>query len=229
MKRFYKKTSVGERENMFVVLLDDKPIKTPEKSVILIPTRKMAETSAKEWQDQKEEIDPFSMPITKLINTAIDRVAKRRKDIIDELIEFAGSDQLCYRADQPDELIRLQDEIWSPLLNKMADVHKIELKITSGIVFIEQDKAMINKIRALIDEIENFKLAAFYGLATVTGSLTIGFNLFEGHIDVEQAWNAGQLDENFQISKWGIDSEAEIRRGNLKTELINAYRFLKLC
>ncbi len=229
MKRFYQKVSVGEIDGMYAVLLDGKTIKTPEKTISLLPTKKMAEAIAKEWDNQKEDIDPGSMPITKLFNTAIDRVEKRRGDLIDELVEFAGADQLCYRADDPPELVEQQNKIWDKLLARMKSNHDINFKLTSGIVFIEQDKTELAKIRSLIEKIESFKLVAFYAMVTVTGSVTIGFNLFEGHITVEDAWDAGHLDENFQTAKWGIDQEAQIRRDNLKTELINAYYFLNLC
>ena len=85
------------------------------------------------------------------------------------------------------------------------------------------------KIRKLIENIEDFPLMAFYGMTAVCGSITIGINMFEGHISTEEAWEAGHLDENFQVSKWGSDYEAEDRRANLKAELGNAARFLSLC
>lgn len=229
MKRFYKDVSISEQGEMFAVLLDGKNIKTPQKSLCLMPTRGMADAVAKEWNDQEEEIDPVSMPITKLMNTAIDRIAARRSEVIDELMEFAGSDQLCYRAENPQELVKLQNEIWDPLLARMRERHTVELKLTAGIIFQEQDPDQILKIRKLIENIENFPLMAFYGMTTVCGSVTIGVNLFEGHISTEEAWEAGHLDENFQVSKWGSDYEAEDRRANLKAELGNAARFLSLC
>lgn len=228
MKRFYKIVSVDEKGGNYSVLLDGKAIKTPEKSAMFMPNKSMAEAVAKEWQDQEEEIIPANMPITKLLNTAIDRVDKRRAALTDELIEYAGSDQLCYRADEPVELVELQNNIWDPLLNRMSDIHGIELKLASGIIFKEQDAEQLSKIRKLVDAMESFPLTAFYGMTTVTGSVTIGLNLFEGHITVGEAWEAGQLDENFQISKWGSDSEAEERRKNLKAELENAVYFLAL-
>lgn len=229
MKRFYKEVSVGERDNLFTVLLDGKAIKTPEKSQCLMPTKIMAEAVAKEWDAQEKEVKPDSMPLTKLMNTAIDRVGKRRSDLIDELIGFAGSDQICYRADHPSDLVELQNNLWNPLLKRIEELHGIKLKLTTGIVFIDQDEQDLIKIRTLIERIESYALTAFYGMATVAGSITIGINLFEGHINSEQAWEAGHLDENFQVSQWGSDYEAEDRRQNLRAELENATYFLTLC
>lgn len=229
MKRFYKQVTVTDKNDLFVVNLDGKVIKTPEKSVCLIPTMEMAKAVAKEWDDQEKEIDPHSMPITKFVNTAIDRVGNRRESLIDELVGFAGNDQLCYRADHPEELVKLQEKIWDPQLEKIRIKHGVDLKITKGVVFVEQDPISLLKIRNIIDEIDDFRLTAFYAMTTVTGSITIGLNLFENNISVDEAWDAGHLDENFQASQWGEDKEAMERRNNLKNELFNATYFLELC
>ena len=229
MKRFYKDVSTCEKGDMFTVLLDGKNIKTPQKSLCLMPTLAMAKAIAKEWDAQDKDIDPALMPLTKLMNTAIDRIGARRNEIIDELVEFAGSDQLCYRAENPQKLVDLQNKIWDPLLKRMHENHSVDLKLTAGIIFQEQDLEQLLKIRKLIEKIESFALMAFYGMTTVCGSVTIGFNLFEGHISIDEAWEAGHLDENFQVSQWGCDYEAEDRRANLKAELENAARFLSLC
>ena len=229
MKRFYKEVTFIEQEGSYLVQLDGRQIKTPEKSLCLIPTMKMAEAVAKEWDDQKDDVEPHQMPITKLMNTAIDRVGKRREELIEELVEFAGSDQLCYRADNPEALVLLQKKVWDPHLKLLHDNHGVSFKLTNSIVFVEQDVKSLLKIRKIIEKIEDFKLTAFYGMTTVTGSISIGINLFEGHVSVDEAWAAGHLDENFQVSQWGEDDEAAERRNNLKNELKNAAYFLSLC
>ena len=228
MKRFYKEVTVIEKDGMFAVCLDGKTIKTPEKSPCLMPTNEMAKAVAKEWDDQETEIDPHNMPLTKLINTAIDRVGKRREDLIDELVGFAGSDQLCYRAEHPDELVILQEKTWGPLLVQLRNNHGIKFKITTGVMFIEQDATELEKFREIIKRIDDYELTAYYAMTTVTGSITIGLNLFENNLTIDEAWNAGHLDENFQVSQWGEDDEAAQRRQNLKNELINTTQFLAL-
>ena len=229
MKRFYEDISVLKQDKMYVVMLDGKTIKTPQKNLCLLSTRVMADAVAKEWEDQDKNIDPASMPMTKMINTAIDRVKVRRNEIITELVNFSCSDQICYRADNPQELVDLQNKIWNPLLRRLKKVHNIELKFTVGIVFQEQDPKQLMKIKKLIEGIEDFALMAFYGMVTVCGSITIGLNLFEGYISTDEAWKAGHLDENFQVSKWGNDQDADDRRANLKDELENSVRFHSLC
>ncbi len=228
MKRFYKDVSVDVINGMFAVLLDGKQVKTPEKSACLMPTRSLAEAVAQEWEAQEEEINPADMPLTKLINTSIDRIDKRREEVINELVNYAGSDQLCYRAEHPEELIALQNKVWNPLLQWMKDENDVTLQLASGIIFKDQDPLEIEKIRSIITGIASVELMALHSMITVTGSVTIGYALFRGHISKEQAWEAGHLDENFQVSQWGADEEAEQRRRDLQQELENAHLFLKL-
>lgn len=211
-----------------MVLLDKKAIKTPAKNLCLMPTRKMAVAVANEWADQKDKIIPLSMPMTKLINTTIDRVDTRRDELIDELVSYAGSDQICYRAEHPAELVTLQDRIWNPLCDWINEKLAIDLKISKGIIFVEQDNDNLEKIRAMLEGLNSFKLTALHGLITVTGSVTIGYSLYCGRLTIEEAWNAGHLDENFQVSQWGSDEEAEERRQALKRELKNSHDFLQL-
>jgi chaperone required for assembly of F1-ATPase len=229
MKRFYKEVTVSSQDGMFAVLLDGRPIKTPEKSACLMPTKEMAEEVAKEWDAQDVEVNAHVMPITKLVNTAIDRVGKRRTDLINELVGFAGADQICYQAEHPIELVEEQNKLWNPLLELIKNKHGISFKKTTGILFVEQDDKVLSKYRSLIEKIDDYKLMAYYGMATVAGSVTIGLALFEGDISTEEAWNAGHLDENFQTSKWGSDEEAQERRDALRLELSNAVKFLSLC
>lgn len=106
MKRFYEQAAVAKKDGGYIILLDGREVKTPEKRTALIPTKAMADVVQGEWQAQVEKIDPFSMPLTKLLNTGLDRVGPRRADLIDELVNYAGSDQLCYRAEFPDPFIK---------------------------------------------------------------------------------------------------------------------------
>ena len=228
MKRFYKEVTISKQDNAFIIKLDGRAIKTPLKDILLIPTLKIAEIIKAEWEAQKEEIDSFSMPYTKLANTAADRVEKRRSALIDELCHYAGNDQICYRAGFPSDLVRLQDKIWNPLLSWLLSQHDITLHVTTGIVHIEQDKAEIAKIRSITEALESYRLTCFYGMVTVTGSITIALNMIGGNITLESAWDAGHLDENYQSDQWGKDDEAEMRKDELKKELECSFTFYNL-
>src|SRR5436190_22059302 len=116
-RRFYKNaTAVGETAP-FSVALDMRPIKTPGKKALELPTRDLSEAIAAEWQSQGERINPHSMPLTKLANTAIDRVNRDRARIEAELIKFSRHDLVCYRAETPEELSQRQAAAWDPVID----------------------------------------------------------------------------------------------------------------
>ena len=229
MKRFYNQASVVVQGPGFGIELDGREVKTPEKRPNLSPTKAMAEVICQEWNDQQDKVNPDSMLMAKLQNTAIDRVETRRGDLIAELVKYAGTDMLCYRADFPEDLAQRQADTWQPLLDWVMDVHDITLKVTTGIIHVEQDPGQLVKLRHYLEGVDSFRLAAFYNITTLCGSVSVALNVLGGNITAEQAWQAAQLDENFQIEHWGLDEEAEIRQENMKTELDAATRFLALC
>ena len=98
------------------LLLDGKPVRTPGKAPLVLPTRALAEAVAEEWRAQGERIDPPTMPLTKLANSAIDGVVGREQAVIDDILAFAGSDLLCYRAAGPPGLVEAQTKHWDPVL-----------------------------------------------------------------------------------------------------------------
>ena len=140
MKRFYKDTGVEEGEDGFRVLLDGKPMRTPAKAILLVPTRALAEAIAAEWAavPEKAEINAAHLPLTRLTATGIDRVVARRDDVIADTAKYAGSDLLCYRATAPDSLVKLQQELWQPLLDWAAERHGARLVTADGIGFVDQ-------------------------------------------------------------------------------------------
>lgn len=225
MKRFYEKASIVAHDRGFLVELDGREVKTPEKRQNLSPTKAVAEAICQEWNEQGEKINPDSMPIAKLQNTAIDRVETRRGDLIAELVKYANTDLLCYRADFPEDLVKQQAEAWQPLLDWVSKTHDITLKVTTGILHVEQDVARLEKI---LQNIDSFRLAAFYNITTLCGSVSVALNVLGGNITAQQAWSAAELDENYQIAQWGIDDEAKVRQDNMKVELDAAARFLDL-
>lgn len=225
MKRFYEKASIVAHDRGFLVELDGREVKTPEKRQNLSPTKAVAEAICQEWNEQGEKINPDSMPIAKLQNTAIDRVETRRGDLIAELVKYANTDLLCYRADFPEDLVKQQAEAWQPLLDWVSKTHDITLKVTTGILHVEQDVARLGKI---LQNIDSFRLAAFYNITTLCGSVSVALNVLGGNITAQQAWSAAELDENYQIAQWGIDDEAKVRQDNMKVELDAAARFLDL-
>ena len=60
----------------FRVLLDGRPMRTPAKATLIVPTRPLAEAIAVEWDSvpDKAEINAAHLRLTRLAATGIDRV-----------------------------------------------------------------------------------------------------------------------------------------------------------
>jgi len=228
MKRFYKKAAVVPCDGGFTVELDGRDVKTPEKRPNISPTLALAEAICTEWNDQKDKVDLRRMLMAKLQNTALDRVATRQADLIDDLVTYAGSDLLCYRAETPEILAKRQADLWQPLLDWLLAHHDVALTVTTGILPVEQAAVELAKLRHFLEGIDHFRLASFYNITTLCGSVSIALNVLGRNISGEQAWAAALLDENFQAEQWGVDDEAQIRHDNMKAELDGAVRFLSL-
>jgi len=226
MKRFYKDASVGQMDNGFRVLLDGRPVKTPAKHTLALPTRALAEAIAEEWRAQGDEVDPVSMPFLKLANTVIDGVAANRAEVIAAILRFGENDLLCYRADQPPELARLQAQGWDPVQAWARRIYGVEFALVDGFTHADQPPATLEVFRAALERQDSFSLAALHVVASVAGSVVLALALAEGELTAAQVFALSRIDEDYQASKWGSDHEAEIRAGNLARELDKAAAFI---
>src|SRR5690348_7888791 len=104
MRRFYKQATVAETEAGFRLLLDGKPVQTPARQPLLLPTRALADAVAEEWCNQGEQMQPLAMPLTRLVHTVLDGVRRNRVEMIAAILRFGENDLLSYRADRPTEL-----------------------------------------------------------------------------------------------------------------------------
>lgn len=225
MKRFYKSVSIGDGNT---VRLDGRVLKTPRGGSLDLPTSALAEAIAEEWRAQSDEIDPQSMPLTKLANTAIDGVTPRRDEVIAEIAAFAKHDHLCYRTDTPAELVRRQSEAWDPLLDWAAERYGAPLVPVKGITSVAQPETSIAALRKAVEALDPFALSALHVIASICGSLVLGLAVVDKRVSAEEAFALSQIDERFQAEKWGLDSEAEQRRQRLLTELTSAEEFMRL-
>ncbi len=226
-KRFYKQATAAPLGDGFTVLLDGKGVKTPARSAIIVPTLKLAEAMAAEWNGQGDHIDPRSMWLTKLANTAIDRVAPRRDPVIDEIIAFAGSDLICYMADAPIGLAQRQAAHWAPLVVWAEEVLGASLRVTPGLIHMPQDEAALIALRNAVSEASSFELAALHNAVSLTGSAVIGLALLRGRLTVAQAFDASHVDEAWQVHISGEDEDEAARLKLRLAELEDTARFLE--
>jgi chaperone required for assembly of F1-ATPase len=211
-KRFYQRVDVADRDGGFALLLDGKPVRTPGKKPLLLPSRALAEAVAEEWRAQKERIDPATMPLTKLANSAIDGVPGREEDVIGDILNYAGSDLLCYRADGPGGLVEAQRKQWDPVLAWAKSALGAQLALAEGIVHVVQPQAAVDRLREALKAHDPFGLAALHVMTGLTGSALLALAVALGEMSAEEAWKAAHVDEDWQIAQWGDDAEAASRR-----------------
>ena len=229
MKRFYKSVTVTGGTGAYAVALDGKPILTPARLALSVPARPLAEAIAREWDGQGEEIDPTAMPLTRLANTAIDRVEGRRAAVIHEIAAYAASDLVCYRADTPADLAGRQAESWQPLVDWMGAALNAPLNVTTGITAVPQPEDSLRAVTVAVARHRTFPLTALHAATVATGSVVVALALGAGRIDADEAWRIAMVDELFQAERWGNDPEIERRHASIRGEIANAALLFALC
>ena len=228
MKRFYRQVAVGSADSGFRVMLDDRPVKTQGGRPQIVPSRPLAEAMAREWADQGDEIDPAAFLFRDMADYAIDMVTPDRASVIAELIPYAETDTLCYRADPEDPQFRRQQEQWEPFLTGFEARHAVRFERISGIIHRPQPSATLAAVRALLAAQDAFALAALNTLTTLAASLTIALTALENGADAESLWAIANLEEDWQAELWGQDWMAQERRANRLVVFGAAMRFAAL-
>lgn len=228
MKRFWKNAGVVAGEGGWAVELDGRPLRTPAREALAVPTKELAEAIASEWNGVSETVDPRGMPLTGLANAAIDRVAPDKMAFADGLARYSEADLACYRAEGPEGLAALQSREWDALLNWGRRRFDVDFNTTSGIVHIAQPPATIERLSHAIGALDPFTLAGLSPLVTIGGSLLAALGVLEGAFEPEQAWDAVSVDDRWQLEQWGSDAEAEAALANRRRDFLAAARFLKL-
>jgi chaperone required for assembly of F1-ATPase len=228
-KRFYAAVTVaGTDAGGLRVLLDGKTVRTPAKAVLAVPARALAEAIAAEWEAQGEHIDPATLPLTRLVNSAIDGVQGREAAVRDDIAKYAASDLLCYRATGPEPLVRRQSEVWDPVLAWSREELGASFVVGEGITPVAQPEAATAALARALAAYDAFALAALHVMTTLMGSGLLALAHARGRLGVEAAWAAAHVDEDWQIGTWGEDGEANARRQRRWLEMQSASRLLAL-
>jgi chaperone required for assembly of F1-ATPase len=228
VKRFYRDAGVTETPDGFGVALDGKPVSTPAKRPLTVPTHALAEAIAEEWRAQGETVDPRSLPLTRLASIALDLVAPRREAVVAEIAKYARTDLVCYRAEQPPELAQRQRAAWQPLIDWATLRFDAPLAATASILPVAQPAASLKALETAVAAYDTHRLAALHLATAASGSLVVALALVEGRTDAEAAFAAAELDESYEIERWGEDAEQAKRRAGLKEDIALAARFVSL-
>lgn len=227
MKRFFKSAAAVETAGGYTVLLDGKPIRTPARAPLVVRSKPLADAIAAEWQAQGDEIKPAALPLTRIAGTAIDLVAERREQIVGEVAKYAATDLVCYRTEEPTELAVRQHRTWQKQLD-WANERYAPLAVTAGIAPVTQTPAALAAYRRAVAAYDDMMLATLHLATAALGSLVLALALIEGRIDADEAFTAAELDQTFQIERWGEDAEAMARRAAIRDDVALAARFAAL-
>jgi chaperone required for assembly of F1-ATPase len=228
MKRFYKSAEAVSAGESFGISLDGRLVKTPGRRDLILPSAALAAAIATEWNTPQGDVRPAEMSLTRIANTAIDRVMPQRPAVVQQIAGYAGTDLVCYRATRPPELASRQQSIWQPLVDWAVLRYDAPLEVTVGVIPITQPPASLHALAAAVGQHDDFALAALHLATAACGSLIIALALVERRLDADEAFAASQLDESFQIEAWGEDIEQAQRRQSLAGDISAAAQFLSL-
>ena len=228
MKRWYKRAAAVPAGGGFVIMLDGKPLNTPMRTPVVVPTEVLARAIAGEWDAQGATIAPAEMRLTRLAATALDRIKPDPGPAIAEIAGYAATDLLCHRAEGPDDLRRRQDQTWQPILDWAAQRYGAKLAPVAGVMPVAQPHAALDALKKAVAGCDAMRLAGLHAVTVSSGSLLLGLALAEAHIGIERAWAAADLDEAWQRATWGDDKLAARRRAGVEADLRAAARFLDL-
>ncbi|CAN1542633.1 COG5387 Chaperone required for the assembly of the mitochondrial F1-ATPase [Paracoccaceae bacterium] len=228
-RRFWTETSAVPVDGGFTVHLDARPVRTPLKAPLVVPTFALAQAIAAEWQAQGAKVNPETMPFTRTANSAIDKVAPQHAAVAAMLAEYGGSDLLCYRAEGPEDLIGRQAAAWDPVLQWAKDMLDAPLVVTPGVMHVDQPTASLAKLRQAVDAQDPFRLSAFHDLVAISGSLVLALAVTRRTLTAEAAWDLSRIDESWQIALWGEDEEAAEVTALKRRAFLQADRFYGLC
>lgn len=227
-RRFYDTVTSAPVGGGWSIELDGRVVKTPLGETFLSPTRELADVVVAEWDAQDEKVIPASMPVASLCNAAIDRIAPDRPVFIGQLRSYAASDLLCYWAEQPEDLVTRQRDLWQPILDWAVDTYGAEFIATAGIIPVDQPETALDAVTSVFEGMSSYELTGMVDLAGRLNSVLLALALWEDRIDEAAAFQAAFLDELFQEEQWGEDREAVQRRAGIRDEMSSTVKFLSL-
>ncbi len=228
-KRFWTQATAEPCEGGFTVRLDGRPVKTPAKTPLVVPTLALAQAIAAEWDAQTGKVDPATMPCTRAANSAIDKLSSQQAEVVEMLAAYGETDLLSHRAEAPPALVARQAAAWDPMLDWAAGTFGARLAVGTGVLPVPQDPVALAALRAPVAALSRFELAAFHDLVAISGSLVLALAVIRGRLTADAAWEASRIDETWQVEQWGPDEEAAEAEAYRRAAFLQADRFFGLC
>ena len=228
MKRFYKNVTVKTSESGYQICLDDRPVRSPAKAVVVVPSQALAEAVQAEWQAVEDEIQPEDMPIYSMAVTVTDRVTPQRQALADELTGYIHDDVLRYRSGDDLDLADRQKEMWDPWLSWAEQACGLRLPTTAGLMPVSADDVAEHIVRNRLQPLADAQFGCLYCVATLSGSVVLGLAFLERQLGADDVFETAFLDELYQNSLWGTDEEAADRQAAIRSELKDVERFMDM-
>lgn len=222
LKRFWTSVGIFGDGDAFAVRLDDRPIRTPAKRTLVVPSRTIAARIACEWEAQVEKVDPSTMPWTRSANAALDKVAPQRDEVIAHLASYAGTDLLSYRAEGPEDLVARQCAVWDPILGWVMQRFGVRIAVTQGVMPVRQDADAVARLAQAMAPMSDFQLTGFHDLVSLSGSFSIALAAVHELQPAPILWAASRVDEDWQAQQWGEDEEAKYEAELKKSAFLHA-------
>ena len=227
-KRFYETAEAVEARGGHGIALDGKPVRTPAGRPLAVPGAALAGAIAEEWAAQRETVDRETMPLTRLVCTALDLVPERRPETVAEVAAYAETDLVCYRTDEPPALARRQAAAWVPLVAWADERYGARLAVTTSITPLAQAPEALDALRDAVAGEDDFALAGLSLATRSFGSLVIALAMRDGRLDAAAAADASLVDERYQLERWGEDAELAARCARVARDAADAERLFRL-
>lgn len=229
-RRFYKEALAApdSQNGGFAILLDGRPVRTPGKRPLTVPSDPLARAIAEEWADQGETIQPHAMPLTQLANTTVERVAPRPETVIDALLDHLDGDVLCYRASGPATLAQRQARDWQPVVDWAENALGLTVAVTEGLMPARHPPETRHRLASIMADLDPWSLTTVQAVAAAAGSGLLATALVHDHLDGERCFALSRLDEVWQAERWGDDREARLARERVRADILAAERFRRL-
>ena len=219
-KRFYKKVELYQSDSFYGLLLDQEKLKTPKGRFLLLPTEKIALAIHAEWDSQGEILSRDLMPVTQLANTALDKIDHNKEQILTQLCIFAHTDLLCYRVQKPQDLVTLQNQQWSPLLDWLSQQLGSPFTITDRLEPLQQPDSLLKALRLHLESFTLWQMTAFQSATTTLGSICLAFAFLYEKKTIEDLIDLSRLEALYQEKFWGQDQDTPAYLSKLTEELL---------
>src|SRR5690606_41012363 len=120
-------------------------------------------------------------------------------------------------------------DAWDPVLEWMETTIGARFMLAEGVMHVQQPKETLAALGSyLVQRRETFRLSALHVMTTLMGSALLALAVESGFLEAEAGWNAAHVDENWNISQWGEDSEAAARMRSEERDMLAAVELLKV-